>query len=154
LQGATSGNPQHDAIAPVALMTSRESHGMTVLRRFLGRHDRSLVPAGFRDALTREILLTEILRVKAVIVTVSLLVAALSIIFFVTPSGLMKVSHGQFDLVRVYAVYVPFVLAELWVLHLVTRRMALHGDVPTLRRYMSALIETSLPTFVLYLHMN
>jgi adenylate cyclase len=154
LQGATSGNPQHDAIAPVALMTSRESHGMTVLRRFLGRHDRSLVPAGFREALTREILLTEILRIKAVIVTVSLLVAAFSALFFFTPAGLMHVSPGRFDLARLYAVYVPFLLVELWVLHLITRRVALHGDVPTMRRYLSALIETSLPTFALYLHMN
>jgi adenylate cyclase len=135
-------------------MTSLESHGMTVLRRWLGRHDRSLVPAGFRDALTREILLTEILRVKAVIVTVSLLVAVLSVVFLSAPSEMLKVSHGQFSLARLYAVYTPFLLAELWVLHLVTRRMALHGDIPTLRRYMSALVETSLPTFVLYLHMN
>jgi adenylate cyclase len=98
---------------------------MTVLRRFLGRNDRSLVPAGFRDALTREILLTEILRIKAVIVTVSLLlVAALSAIFFLAPSGLVKVLHGRFDLVRLYAVYVPFLLVELWGLHLVTRRVA------------------------------
>jgi adenylate cyclase len=146
--------PQHDAIAPVALMTSPESHGRTVLRRWLGRHDRSLVPDGFRDALTREILLTEILRVKAVIVTVSLLVVVLSVIFLVAPSGLLKISHGQFSLARLYAVYTPFILAEFWVLHLVTRRMALHGDIPTLRRYMSALVETSFPTFALYLHMN
>ncbi len=135
-------------------MTSLESHGMTVLRRWLGRQDRSLVPAGFREALTREILLTEILRVKAVIVTVSLLVAVLTVIFLVAPSGLIKISHGQFGLLRLYAVYTPFILAEFWVLHLVTRRMALHGDIPTLRRYMSALVETSLPTFLLYLHMN
>jgi adenylate cyclase len=135
-------------------MTSLESHGMTVLRRFLGRHDRALVPAGFRDALTREILLTEILRIQSVIVTVSLLVAALSAIFFLAPSGLVKVLHGQFDLVRLYAVYVPFLLIELGVLHLVTKRVELHRDVPTLRRYLSALIETSLPTFALYLNMN
>ena len=135
-------------------MTSLESHGMTVLRRLLGRHDRSLVPAGFRDALTREILLTEILRVKAVIVTVSLLVAVLSVVFLIAPSEMLKVSHGQFSLARLLAVYTPFLVAELWVLHLVSRRMALHGDIPTLRRYVSALVETSLPTFVLYLHMN
>jgi adenylate cyclase len=135
-------------------MTSRESHGMTVLRRFLGRNDRSLVPAGFRDALTREILLTETLRIKAVIVTVSLLVAAFSALFFFTPAGFMHIAPGRFDLVRLYAAYLPFLLIELGVLYLVTRRVALHRDVPTLRRYLSALIETSLPTFALYLHMN
>ena len=135
-------------------MLSAESHGLTVLRRFLGRHDRSLVPAGFREALTREILLTEILRVKAVIVTVSLLVAALSVIFFLAPSESTMVSRGRFDLVRLYRVYVPFLLLELGVLYLITRRLALHGEIATMRRYLSALIETSLPTFALYLHMN
>ena len=74
-------------------MPSRESHGMTVLRRFLGRNDRSLVPADFREALTREILLTEILRIKAVIVTVSLLVAAFSALFFLAPVGARAASR-------------------------------------------------------------
>jgi adenylate cyclase len=35
-----------------------------------------------------------------------------------------------------------------------TERLAAHRDVPMLRRYLSALIETSLPTFALYLHMS
>ena len=30
----------------------------------------------------------------------------------------------------------------------------MHADVPMARRYLSALIETSLPTYLLYLHMN
>ena len=96
-------------------MTSRESHGMTVLRRFLGWNDRSLVPAGFREALSREILLTEILRIKAVIVTVSLLVAAFSALFFFTPARLMHLAPGRSDLVRLYAAYIPFLLVELGV---------------------------------------
>ncbi len=51
-------------------------------------------------------------------------------------------------------VTVSFVLYELFILRLLDRRMRMHRDVPTLRRYLSALIETSLPTFALYLHMN
>jgi hypothetical protein len=39
-----------------------------------------------------------------VIVTVSLLVVALSAIFLLAPSGLLPVSHGQFELVRLYRV--------------------------------------------------
>jgi adenylate cyclase len=125
-----------------------------VLRRLLGRSERSPVPAGFRDALTREILLTERLRIKAVLVTVSLLVAVLSAIYLFAPSGLLHITHGRFELVRLYAVYIPFLLFELTVLRLLARRLAMHRDVPTLRRYLSALIETSLPTFALYLEMN
>jgi adenylate cyclase len=127
---------------------------MEMLRRLLGRGDRPPLPAGFRDALTREILVTERLRIKAVIVTVSLLVVVLSALYIVAPTGLVQFPHGRFGLVQLYAVNVPFVLFEFMALYLVNRRLAAHRDVPTLRRYLSALIETSLPTFALYLHMN
>jgi adenylate cyclase len=46
------------------------------------------------------------------------------------------------------------VLFECGVLYLLNRRLKMHRDVPTVRRYLSALIETSMPTFVLYMHMN
>jgi adenylate cyclase len=132
----------------------RENHGIELLRRFLGRNRRPPALAGFHDALTREIILTERLRVKAVIVMVVLLVLALSASYFFAPSGLLHISRGRFDLVRLYRVAVIFVLLELFVLYLLKRRLAMHGDISTLRRYLSALIETSLPTFALYLHMN
>ena len=127
---------------------------MALRRRWLERGDRAPELAGFRDALTREILLTERLRIKALIVTISMLVAVLSLVYAIAPSSLVHVTRGRFELVRLYAAYVPFLLFELTVLRLVAARLAMHRDVPTLRRYLSALIETSLPTFVLYLHMR
>ena len=134
-------------------MSSGKRYGMELLRRFLRRKDHALL-AGFNDALTREILLTERLRLKTVIVTVSLLVAATSLLHFGAPSVLARISHGQFELLPLFVVYVPFLLFEFTVLYLLARRLAMHRDVPSARRYISALIETSLPTFVLYLHMN
>ncbi|WP_244549245.1 adenylate/guanylate cyclase domain-containing protein [Bradyrhizobium canariense] len=124
------------------------------MRRFLRQKDRTPVLAQYRDALTREIILTEQSRVKAVIITVSLLVAVTTMLHVVAPSVLARISHGQFDLTPLYAVYVPFVLFEFMVLYLLARRLKMQGDVPWVRRYLSALIETSIPTFVLYLHMN
>jgi adenylate cyclase len=135
-------------------VSERRDRAMELLRRFLRRNDHSQVLSGFRDALTRETLLTERLRIKAVIVTVSLLVLVTSAAYFLAPPELLQVSRGRFDLGRLYAVTVPFVLFELFVLRLLTRRLHMHRDVPTLRRYLSALIETSLPTFALYMHMN
>jgi adenylate cyclase len=135
-------------------LSDRKDNAMEMLRRLIGRGHRPPMPAGFRDALTREILVTEQLRIKAVVVTVTLLVVALSALDIVAPTGLVHFSHGRFALVRLYAVYVPFVLFEFMALYLVNRRLVMHGDVSTLRRYLSALIETSLPTFALYLHMN
>jgi adenylate cyclase len=110
--------------------------------------------AGFRDALTREILLTERLRVRAVIITASLLTAAFTLLHFFAPSVLERISHGRSNIVPQLAVFVPFILLEFGVLYLLRWRLAMHRDVPTLRRYLSALIETSMPTFVLYMHMN
>jgi adenylate cyclase len=132
----------------------RSNRGIELLFRLLGRHHHSPVLASFRDALTREILLTERLRIKAVILAVALLVLMTSAAYFLAPPELLQVSRGRFDLARLYAVTVPFVLFELYVLRLLTRRLEMHRDVPTLRRYLSALIETSLPTFALYMHMN
>jgi adenylate cyclase len=125
-----------------------------MLLRLLGRGERPPVPAGFRDALTREILVTERLRIKAVMVTFSLLVVTLSALYVVAPTGLVQFPHGRFGLIQLYAVFVPFVLFEFMALYLLNRQLVTHRDVPTLRRYLSASIETSLPTFALYLHMN
>ena len=124
------------------------------LRRFSKPKDGAPELAQYRDALTREILLTERLRVKAVIITVSALVAATSVLHLVDPSVLDRLSHGQFSLAPLNAVYVPFLLYELFVLRMLTGRLKARRDVPVLRRYLSALIETSIPTFVLHLHMN
>jgi adenylate cyclase len=135
-------------------VSNRKDDGPRFLRRFIGRKDDAPELAGFREALTLEILVTERLRITAVIVTVSLLGAFLSAVYVVTPSTFSRILRGPFDIVRLYAVLVPFLLFEFVVLHLLTRRLAEHGDVPTMRRYLSALIETSLPTFALYLHMN
>jgi adenylate cyclase len=123
-------------------------------RRWLRPKDHSPMLAGFRDALTREILLTERLRIRAVIITASLLTAAFTLLHFVAPSVLERISHGRSNIVPQLAVFVSFVLLEFGVLYLLRLRLAMHRDVPTLRRYLSVLIETSMPTFLLYLHMN
>ena len=135
-------------------MSSRQDRRTEILRRFLRRKDRSPELVQFHDALTREILLTERLRVKAVIITVSLLVGVVTILRFTAPSVLSRIAHGRFDLVPEYAVYIPFLLFEFGVLYLIGRRLKMHTDIPGVRRYLSALIETSLPTYLLYLHMS
>ncbi len=91
-------------------MSNRKDRAVEILRRFLRRQYRSPELVQFHDALTREILLTERMRVKAVIITVSLLVAIVTVLRFTAPSVLSRVSHGRFDLVPEYEVYVPFLL--------------------------------------------
>jgi adenylate cyclase len=135
-------------------VSSRKDRAIELLRRLLGRKDHTAVLVQFRDALSRETLLTERLRIKVVIITVTLLIAVVTFLHFTAPSVFSRISHGQFDLVPLYLVYVPFLLLELSVLYLLARRLAAHREVLNGRRYLSALIETSIPTFVLYLHMN
>ena len=48
----------------------------------------------------------------------------------------------------------PFILFELWVHMVITRHLRLGRDLPVYRRYLGALIETSMPTFALALHID
>ena len=135
-------------------MSGAKHKAIDFFRRLQRPKDRTPVLAQFQYAMTRETLLTERLRIKAVIATASLLTASFTSLYFVAPWVLDRISNGRFDLIPQFEVYIPFVLFEVGVLYLLGRRVAMHSDVPTLRRYLSALIETSMPTFVLYLHMN
>src|SRR3954462_12203826 len=101
---------------------------------------------GFHAALTREILITERLRIKAVLATILLFAVALTVMHLIFPGSMERIWRGQFELWKFYVVAVPLVIFELAVLWLLKRRIALNQDVPVLRRYVSALIETSLPT--------
>ena len=109
---------------------------------------------GFHRALTREILVTEQLRVKAVLATIVLFGVALTVMHLIFPSSMEQIWRGQFELWKFYVVAGPLVIFEVTVLWLLQRHIALNHDVPVLRRYLSALIETSLPTIALAIHMN
>jgi adenylate cyclase len=116
-------------------------------------HGEPTMP-GFHAALTREILLTERLRIKAVLATILLFGVALTLMYLIFPGSMERIWRGQFELWKFYVVAVPLVIFELTVLWLLQRRIALNRDVPVLRRYISALIETSLPTIALAIQMN
>src|SRR5436190_5219822 len=115
---------------------------------------RSAVSADFEHALTREILSTERLRVKAILVTLSLLLASLATVNAISPSSIERIWHGRLPSLPLFGAFLVFVVLELSVLRLINQRLAQGLDVPYARRYLSALIETSLPTIALYLQMS
>jgi len=115
---------------------------------------RSAVSADFEHALTREILSTERLRVKAILVTLSLLLASLAAVNAISPSSIERIWHGRLPSLPLFGAFLVFVVLELSVLRLINQRLAQGLDVPYARRYLSALIETSLPTIALYLQMS
>ncbi|MGY3607159.1 MULTISPECIES: adenylate/guanylate cyclase domain-containing protein [unclassified Bradyrhizobium] len=114
----------------------------------------SAVSAEFHQILMREVMTTELLRIKALIGTAVLLgVIGLGIDFF-APEAVSRVWHGNLRVSFLFYITVPFILFELWVHGAITRHMRGGRDLPVVRRYIGALIETSLPTVALALHID
>jgi len=132
-----------------------EGHPMNLPWRGRSRApQRSTLSDEFRSALTREILRTELLRAEVLLVTVSLLMGMLLTSYWIFPSAIEKVWRGQFALLPLLVSYTPLLVFEVSVIAMLRRRLRIGRDVPHLGRYLGVLIETSLPTVGLYLHMN
>jgi adenylate cyclase len=112
------------------------------------------VSSDFRHALTQEVLRTELIRVKALIGTTVFLALLLLTIHTLDPYAVEHLWHGRLKPANLYAILVPFILFELWVHAVISRHLRLHRDVPVVRRYLGALIETSMPTLALALHID
>lgn len=112
------------------------------------------VSADFRRALTQEVMATELLRIKALIGTTALLAIILWMVYFFAPEKISQVWHGNLKPHYLYSIIVPFILFELWVHGAITRHMREGRDLPLFRRYLGALVETSMPTVALALHIN
>ncbi|KRR07232.1 adenylate cyclase [Bradyrhizobium jicamae] len=112
------------------------------------------VSADFQRALTREVMATELLRIKALIGTTLALSVILWTVYFLAPEKVSQVWHGNLKPHYLYSVMVPFILFELWVHGAISRHMREGRDLPLFRRYLGALIETSMPTAALALHIN
>src|SRR5689334_7627061 len=115
---------------------------------------RTAVSTDFDHALTREILSTELIRIKALIATAAGLGAILWTIYVFEPEAISRVWMGHLKTSYLYSILVPFILFELWVHAMIRRHIRLDHDVPVLRRYLGAFIETSMPTVALALHID
>ena len=122
--------------------------------KLIQRKPRRALSPEFKHALAREVLKTERLRIIALIITATVLAAGLTTADVVAPAILDRIWRGHFPILYLWAGYVGFVLFEASVLALVSRQLKRDLDVPQLRRYVGAFIETSLPSLVLVLHMN
>ncbi|MGX7745616.1 adenylate/guanylate cyclase domain-containing protein [Rhodopseudomonas parapalustris] len=105
-------------------------------------------------ALTREILRTELLRVRVVLVTVSLLMATMVSGYWLFPTEIETIWHGKFSFAQLLVSFTPFLVFETYLMLLLRRRFAQGSDLPVWRRYVGVLVETSLPTVGIYLQMN
>jgi adenylate cyclase len=122
-------------------------------------HDRTeqggpAVSAEFDQALTQQVLRTELIRIKALIGTTVLITLMLAVLHAVDPYAIEHLWHGRLTPSRLYAILIPFILFELWVHTTIRRYLDRDHDLPVIRRYLGALIETSMPTFALALHID
>jgi adenylate cyclase len=117
------------------------------------KSQRSLSPE-FQHAFATEVLKTERLRIIALIVVATAVAIGLGTVDLIAPQVLDRIWRGHFPFLFLVTSYVVFVAIECSVLALVTRQIKHAGDVPQLRRYLGAFIETSLPSVVLWIHMN
>ena len=115
---------------------------------------RSVVSADFEHALNQEVLRTELIRVRALIATALVLVVVLWTVDLVAPEGLNHIWRGRFRPIYLNAILLSFILFELWVRAVIGRYLKLDRDIPVARRYLGALIETSLPTIALAVHIE
>lgn len=123
---------------------------------FASRKNRqhTVMSEDFERELTREVLRTELLRVRALIVTGVVIVVFFTAIELIDPRVVERVWHGTSGRAQLYALMTGFILFEVWVHAQIRRNLRLGRDVPIVRRYLSALIETSVPTVILILQIR
>jgi len=123
---------------------------------FAGRDARehTAISADFERALTREVLRTELVRVRALIVTGSILLLSMTVLYLLDPGVVNRIWHGGFGPGHVYGILISFILFEIWVYAAIRHHLKLDRDLPVIRRYIGALIETSMPTILLVLQIR
>jgi adenylate cyclase len=108
----------------------------------------------FDHALMREVMRSELVRIKALIATAAVLAVIVGAAYVFEPEAVSHLWRGRMRPAYLYEILLPFILFELWVHGVISRHLNLDRDVPVYRRYLGALIETSMPTIALALHME
>jgi len=93
-------------------------------------------------------------RIKALIATTVILTVIVWATYFFEAEAVNHLWQGRMKPEYFYEILLPFILFELWVHSVISRHLKLDRDVPVYRRYLGALIETSMPTIALALHME
>lgn len=115
-------------------------------------------PAGasaeFNRALMRQTLNTELLRVKALIATAALFLVISVLVEIFEPRISEWIWPSRVGVLYVYAIIGSFISFETLILFRIKADIRHGRDVPVIWRYVSVLVETSLPTLVLMLQIE
>jgi adenylate cyclase len=128
---------------------------MTAITQFwrdiFGPHEA--VSKDFEHMLMREVMRSEQVRVRAVIAVAVGIIITAGIIHILYPDIVQRIWHGV-DPNTVFRILLCLILFELWVHTVISRNLKLDRDVPVYRRYLSAVIEISIPTLILALQIE
>ena len=120
-----------------------------MLNALLHQSHHPELSAEFRRALTREIMRTERQRIVVLMATLLLILVFTVGATLLVPQQLERLFHGQFKPWIPFAVVLPVLAFECVALLAIRWRLKTGRDIPVVARYLSALVETSLPSFVL-----
>src|SRR5215813_3963094 len=107
----------------------------------------------FQHTLMREVMRTELVRVRSLIgVSLWILVIVFAVHNFF-PRIAQEVWHGL-DPNAIYRILIGLIVFEVWVHRAISGRLEKDQDINVVRRYLGALIEISVPSYVLFLQME
>src|SRR5258708_19641027 len=75
---------------------------------------RSAVSADFNHALMRGVMQTELVRIKALIITALVLLGVVWTVDLIDPEGLEHIWRGRFRPIYLSVILAPFILFDLW----------------------------------------
>jgi adenylate cyclase len=111
------------------------------------------VSKDFEHMLMREVMRSELVRIRAVIaVAIGIMIVA-GIVHIFYPELVQRIWHGV-DPNAIFRILFGLILFELWVHTSIRNHLKLDRDVNVYRRYLGALIETSVPTVMLVLQIK
>jgi adenylate cyclase len=107
-------------------------------------------PVGYANELRREIMRSEVQRVRMLAIVLAALLAATLIATNFFPEFTLRMFRGGITGWEPLAAIGPFFLYEVVVLFVLRRRAAQDKDFPRIGRFGNALVETSLPSVIIY----
>ncbi|WP_257166739.1 adenylate/guanylate cyclase domain-containing protein [Bradyrhizobium sp. SRS-191] len=127
---------------------------MTISGAGSGSDASAAASAEFNRALMRQTLNTELLRAKALIATAGLFLVVSMFVEIFEPRISEWIWPSRVGVLYVYAIIVVFMAFEILILFRIKANLRLGRDAPIILRYLSALVETSMPTLVLLLQIE
>jgi adenylate cyclase len=112
------------------------------------------VSKDFEHMFMREVLREELVRVRALIIVAIVILFIVVLTHALFPDVVQRVWRNGVNPNSIYVILMVFMLFELFVYRTIRHHLKLDRDLPVYRRYIGALIETSMPTLLLSLQVE